>query len=146
MSADKTRDPAKKAAIKRRMNRMLRMSDADAKIEVAKGSDAVKQVKAEMLMMMGRTIDIERTGSREGLAHVYDPSTGMSSPMRVGLSFDRTKALPTPAGSPLKKAFAHLSGAILREVQRWPELMALLLNADDSLASHRVELLAGVRR
>ncbi len=144
-AAKREGDPAKRGVILRRRRWVLRMSGNDARIEVAKGSDEVKRVQAEIRQQMGRTIDIERTSSREGIAHVYDPSTGMSKPMRVGLSYDRSLEPPTPAGSPLKKAFAHLSGAILREVQRWPELMKLLLSADESSASAKVERLAGVR-
>lgn len=118
--------PERKRIYQASLKHLQDMSSDDLAVEAAKASEAGRKLTREMHAAMTRFIDIERVSPHDGVAYMVNPSTGAAQSMRVKMGYDKDWEPTSPAGQPLiRKGFELLTDSILREIQRYPETMAL---------------------
>jgi hypothetical protein len=133
----------RKAIFERSITRVRNMSKDEVAMQAARQSTDGQKLSKEMRDAMTRHIDVERISAHEGVAYMFDPRTKAHTSVRVGMNYDRSYEAATPAGKPLRKGFAVLTDSILREIQRWPDTMELLISdSTPTYLRHNLELMA----
>lgn len=113
-------------ATERGAARVDRMSDADVRYELAKESRRAKKTSEEMRKLMTNTMEVERVSDHEGVATMFDPSTGRYSSARIRMTYQDPAAGPESEPTGINKA-RTLSDKMIRECALWPEATKLLI-------------------
>lgn len=126
----------------RSIQQLQSMPGDELALRAARASVEGQRLSVEMRRAMTQFIDVERVGAHEGIAYMRD-ADGKPTAIRVRMGYDRSYDPTTPAGSPLLlKGFELLTDSILREIQKWPETMGLLVSDYEPAERRNLELMA----